>query len=65
MNEKRTIKCPVRDKIFIEKNTVAYTSRELPAMFHVIGNASRETLDGDYVATDILSLTGQASLRGA
>jgi hypothetical protein len=35
-------------------------SRELPAVFNVIDNASREPLDGDYLSTDILSLTGQA-----
>ncbi|MDR0763072.1 MAG: hypothetical protein LBF01_01060 [Bacteroidales bacterium] len=52
---------PVRDEMLAENNTVACTLRELPAVFHAIGNASRETLGGDYVSTDILSLTGQAS----
>jgi hypothetical protein len=49
-----------RDKMLVE-NTVTHTLRELPAAFHAIGNASRKTLGGDYVSTDILSLTGQAS----
>jgi hypothetical protein len=52
---------PVRDEMLAENNTVAHTLRELPAVFHAIDNASRKTLGGDYVSTDILSLTGQAS----
>jgi hypothetical protein len=37
--------------------------RELPSVFHAIGNASRKTPGCNYHSTDILSLTGQTSLR--
>ncbi|MDR1551922.1 MAG: hypothetical protein LBS69_00450 [Prevotellaceae bacterium] len=33
-------------------------SRELPTVFHVIGNASRENLGGYYVSTNVLSIAG-------
>ncbi|MDR1553743.1 MAG: hypothetical protein LBS69_09830 [Prevotellaceae bacterium] len=38
-------------------------SRELPTMFQVSDNASRENLSGYYVSTYILSLTGHFYLQ--
>ncbi|MDR1553459.1 MAG: hypothetical protein LBS69_08370 [Prevotellaceae bacterium] len=37
-------------------------SRELPTVFHIIGRASRENIGGNYLSTDILSLTGHFKL---
>ncbi|MDR1554184.1 MAG: hypothetical protein LBS69_12120 [Prevotellaceae bacterium] len=54
--------CPVRDRILIEKSAVEYISRELPTVFQVNDNASRENLSGYSVSTDILSLTGHFKL---
>ncbi|MDR1552990.1 MAG: hypothetical protein LBS69_05955 [Prevotellaceae bacterium] len=43
----------------VEKSAVEYISRELPTVFHVIDNASRENIGGNYVSINVLSLTGQ------
>ncbi|MDR1552670.1 MAG: hypothetical protein LBS69_04305 [Prevotellaceae bacterium] len=50
--------CPVRDRILVERNADTCMARELPTVFHVIDNASRENLGGYYDSTNILSLTG-------
>ncbi|MDR1553175.1 MAG: hypothetical protein LBS69_06915, partial [Prevotellaceae bacterium] len=47
--------CP-SDKV--RRNSDTCMSRELPTVFHVIDSASRENIGGNYVSTDILSLTG-------
>jgi hypothetical protein len=38
--------------------------RKFNKVFHVIDNASHQSLGSDYRSTDILSLTGQASFQG-
>ncbi|MDR1554281.1 MAG: hypothetical protein LBS69_12605 [Prevotellaceae bacterium] len=53
----------VSDRTLAERNADRCTSRELPTVFQVSGNASRENLGGYYVSTCILSLTGHFYLQ--
>ncbi|MDR1554197.1 MAG: hypothetical protein LBS69_12185 [Prevotellaceae bacterium] len=41
---------------------MGYISRELPMVFQVNDNASRENIGDNYFSTDILSLTGHFKL---
>jgi enoyl-[acyl-carrier-protein] reductase (NADH) len=43
------------NKMLVERSMEACMLRELPAVFHVIGNASHNSLNGDYILSTIHS----------
>ncbi|MDR1198385.1 MAG: hypothetical protein LBK94_05155 [Prevotellaceae bacterium] len=48
--------CPARDRMSVERRAASFILRGMPAAFHVIDNAPRETYRGDYVSACVSSL---------